>query len=153
MSLHDGVYYIEDVRRDRLSPHGVELMVTNTAKQDGKKVRIRIPQDPAQAGKFQVRYYTTQLAGWMIHAEQETGDKVTRADPFSSQAEVGNVKLVKGDWNDTFLDELCMFPGGAHDDQVDAATGGFRALTSGTTGIIDFYRQQIEARSATQPAS
>jgi predicted phage terminase large subunit-like protein len=153
MSLCDGVYYIEDVRRDRLSPHGVELMITNTAKQDGKGVRIRFPQDPAQAGKFQVRYYVTQLAGWMLHIEQETGDKVTRADPFSSQAEVGNVKLVKGAWNEDFLSEIAIFPGGAHDDQVDAATGAFRALTSGTTGIIDFYRQQIAARDAARDAA
>jgi predicted phage terminase large subunit-like protein len=148
MSLSGGVYYIEDVRRERLSPHGVEQLIVNTAKQDGKGLRVRLPQDPAQAGKFQVRYFVTQLAGWMLHVEQETGDKVTRAMPFASQAEVGNVKLVKGDWNDSFLAEISMFPGGSHDDQVDSATGAFRALTSGTTGIIDFYKSQLDQRAA-----
>jgi predicted phage terminase large subunit-like protein len=40
------------------------------------------------------------------------------------------VKLLEGPWNQGFIDELCAFPNGAHDDQVDAATAAFRALVS-----------------------
>jgi Resolvase, N terminal domain len=46
----------------------------------------------------------------------------------TAQCEHGFVKLVAGDWNQTFVDELCAFPNGAHDDQVDAASSAFRAL-------------------------
>jgi predicted phage terminase large subunit-like protein len=38
------------------------------------------------------------------------------------------VKIVEGDWNNSFIDELCSFPNSAHDDQVDAASAAFRAL-------------------------
>ena len=38
------------------------------------------------------------------------------------------VKLIEAKWNDTFVEELCAFPNGAHDDQVDAAAAAFRAL-------------------------
>jgi predicted phage terminase large subunit-like protein len=38
------------------------------------------------------------------------------------------VKIVEGDWNKSFIDELCSFPNSAHDDQVDAASAAFRAL-------------------------
>jgi hypothetical protein len=42
--------------------------------------------------------------------------------------EHGFVKLVESAWNKAFIDELCAFPAGAHDDQVDAASAAFRAL-------------------------
>jgi predicted phage terminase large subunit-like protein len=38
------------------------------------------------------------------------------------------VRLVEGPWNQAFVEELCAFPSGAHDDQVDAASAAFRAL-------------------------
>src|ERR1700757_5162763 len=28
-------------------------------------------------------------------------------------------------WNESFLEELCLFPGAPHDDQVDALSGAF----------------------------
>ena len=64
-----------------------------------------------------------------MRSERESGDKGTRAEPFAAPCEAGNVKLVKGEWNDAFLSEMTSFPSGAHDDQVDAASGAFRELT------------------------
>jgi predicted phage terminase large subunit-like protein len=53
---------------------------------------------------------------------------VTRAGPFRAQAEARNVKLVRGSWNATYLAELCSFPTGQHDDQVDASSAAFNEL-------------------------
>ena len=33
--------------------------------------------------------------------------------------EAGNVYLVKGEWNQAFMDEIEAFPSGKNDDQVD----------------------------------
>jgi predicted phage terminase large subunit-like protein len=63
-----------------------------------------------------------------VSTEREQGDKEYRADPFAAQCEHGFVKLVESDWNKDFVEELCAFPKGAHDDQVDAASAAFRAL-------------------------
>ena len=30
--------------------------------------------------------------------------------------------LVRGAWNEAFLEEVCRFPNGPHDDQVDAVS-------------------------------
>ncbi len=133
MSESRGVYYIEDVRRDRKSPAGVEAMVTNTASQDGKQVKIRIPQDPGAAGKSTAAHMVKLLPGYDIRAEIETGSKEVRATPLSAQAEAGNVKLVRGAWNEAFIDEVTVFPNGAHDDQVDAASGAFASLLTLST--------------------
>ena len=50
---------------------------------------------------------------------------------LAAQTERGNVALLRGHWNAPFLDEAYAFPDGAHDDQVDAATGAFNALSIG----------------------
>ena len=68
------------------------------------------PQDPGQAGKFQAAYLAGQLRGYSVSSEREEGDKERRADPFAAQCEHGFVKIVEGDWNKSFIDELCCFP-------------------------------------------
>lgn len=124
-----GMFYIEDVERDRKSPRGVEMMIMNRASQDGMLVKISLPQDPGQAGKAQVNYLTSKLAGYQVISERETGDKVTRASAASAQAQAQNIKLVRGPWNESFITELVNFPNpNGHDDQVDALSGAMNLL-------------------------
>lgn len=124
----EGIFYVEDVIRFRGSPGKVDQALKNTTSQDGYMVRIDIPQDPGQAGKAQVKYYARLLAGYNVRSSPETGSKETRAEPYSAQAEAGNVKLVRGLWNDDYLDELTMFPFSDFKDQVDASSRAFSAL-------------------------
>jgi predicted phage terminase large subunit-like protein len=128
-----GLYYIDSVERDRLSPDGVERMIVNTAVQDGKDVAIRIPQDPAAGGKAWAGAIIRRLAGYNARQERPVGSKEARATPVAAQAEAGNVKLVKGAWNETFFDEVCTFPAASHDDQVDAMSDAFDHLVTTST--------------------
>ena len=121
----DGRYIIADMRRRRGGPDEVENLITSTAEMDGHTVRVGIPQDPGQAGKQQVLYLTRRLAGYTVESSPESGDKATRAGPFASQVNVGNVIMLRGDWNASYLDELASFPGGVKDDQVDASSRAF----------------------------
>ena len=56
------------------------------------------------------------------------GDKVSRAQPLAARAEQGMVTLIRGAWVKAFLDEICAFPGGPHDDWVDSASGGLQMI-------------------------
>lgn len=124
----DGVFYIEDVRHDRLGPAGVERLIVTTASQDGTACTVRLPQDPGAAGKAYAATLITKLAGYPVKAIAPTGDKQTRATPAAAQAEAGNIKILRGPWNEAFLNEVCTFPSGSHDDQVDALADAINEL-------------------------
>jgi predicted phage terminase large subunit-like protein len=134
---NDRVFYVEDVRRDRWSPAEVEKNLKNTASQDGQAVTIRMPQDPGSAGKSDAETKVKLLAGYSAVVKPVTGDKATRAKPASAQAEAGNVKLLRGPWNELFLDEVCGFPNATFDDQVDAFADALNELALGSSYTLD----------------
>lgn len=129
-----GGFVIHGCRRFRGTPMEVETAILQQASLDGKDVIVGLPQDPGQAGKAQADQFVRKLAGYRVKVVRPTGDKATRAMPLAAQAEAGNVEiLVTGDpaidsWVQPFLDEMCLFPAGGHDDQVDAASDAFNEL-------------------------
>jgi predicted phage terminase large subunit-like protein len=143
-----GLWVIEDVIRVRMRPEGVERAILATAETDPRGTRIVLPQDPGQAGKAQADSYAQKLSRYDIRFERETGDKVTRAQPFSAQCEAGNVAIVRGCPNvEPFLQALEAFPDeGVHDDDVDAASGAYVALQDLTT--MGAYIQAIKKASS-----
>lgn len=128
-----GVFYVEDVRKMRVSAHRVETAIVTTAGQDGKAVQIGWMQDPGSAGKGEAEALGRALVGYHFKYAPATGDKATRASPVSSQAEAGNIKIVRGPWNEDFLLELENFcgDGKSHDDQVDGLSGAFEMIIAG----------------------
>ena len=129
--LEDDSYIVAHAMRRTLAAADVRKLTKNTAETDRatyKSVKIRLPQDPGQAGKEQAQSYVKHLAGHAVKIERVTGDKVTRAEPFSAQWQAGNVKVLAGDWNEEYFAELEAFPEGGHDDQVDASSDAFNEL-------------------------
>lgn len=126
-----GYFWVLDVIRRQYSPGKVETLITNTAKHDGKNVVVGLEQDPGQAGKMEANYLAKKLAGYKVKIVPATTAKETRAKPFSSQCESGNVKIVDGAWNKPYLSTLENFPTpNGHDDDVDASSGAFNVLVT-----------------------
>jgi predicted phage terminase large subunit-like protein len=126
----EGFYVIEHVKRDRLDPDGVETMIRQTAELDGKEPAVRIEQDPGQAGKAQIDNYRRYvLPGWDFDgAPTDSKNKITRFRPFAAQVGGGNIYMVRGAWNQDYLDELLLFPDGLFKDQADATSGAYNHL-------------------------
>jgi len=141
-ALPNNRWLIADVVRFQGSPDEVEATLIATANRDGANCRIKIPQDPGQAGKSQSQYFTRQLAGYSITSAPVTGDKTIRAEPIASQINVGNVDMLRAEWNHKFIDELRVFPFGKHDDQVDALADAFAQSLQSNHGLLDFYKSQ-----------
>jgi predicted phage terminase large subunit-like protein len=123
----NGVYYIIDIRRMRGNPAEVEALIKQTSDlQLDKDAKTVMEQEPGSSGVDTIdRYNREVLKGKTFYGLKTTGPKAERAAPVASAAEAGNIKLVRGTWNNAFLDELEGFPIGEHDDQVDALSGAF----------------------------
>jgi predicted phage terminase large subunit-like protein len=125
-----GMYVVVDVKRVQFRPGARETLIKNTASQDGRATVVGLFQDPAAAGVTDLHATVTMLAGYSIEHAVVSGDKVTMASPCAAQAEVGNIKVLRAEWNEDFLAELHAFPTrGIPDDQVDGLTGAFNTIT------------------------
>jgi len=139
----DGSFLIEGCDRFRGSPMEVERSILGRAATDPDGTFVRITKDPGQAGVAQAEQYMRKLAGYSAIVKPASGDKATRATPLAAQAEAGNVFILRtGDpdrdaWINPFLDELGLFPAGAHDDQVDAAADALNELALGSTYTLE----------------
>ena len=127
----DGMYYVEDVRRGQWSAGQRDSVMKQTASMDGKAVHIWTEQEPGSGGKESAQSTIKMLAGYVVKSEGSSGAKEVRAEPFAAQCEAGNVCLIEGPWNAEYIDELCAFPNGKYNDQVDASSGAFNKLSFG----------------------
>lgn len=150
MCVSEGVYYICDMRHIRGTPNTVERLILQTAKIDGKNVDIYIEQEPGSSGVKVIADYVRLLAGYTMRGDKKQGGdgKEIRANPLSSQAEAGNVRIVNGTWISEFLDELEAFPHGGHDDMVDAASGAFHMLSGSQDGYFRYISNRYDAMKA-----
>jgi predicted phage terminase large subunit-like protein len=127
--LKDKSFIVLDVKRGRWSTEKREQIIRQTAEADGRRCRIGIEQEPGSGGKESADATIKNLSGYMAHKDRPTGDKAQRADPYSVQVNVGNVKILQGAWNADYLEELKNFPQSTYKDQTDASSGAFATLT------------------------
>lgn len=132
-----GRYVVLDVINRRMSAADVRQCILTTAAADRAawgNVRIRLNQDPGQAGKDQAQQYMKLLSGYPVSIVRESGTKQARAEPFSAQwqglsgAERGNVDILEADWNAGYLAQLESFPEGRYKDMADASATAFSEL-------------------------
>lgn len=134
--LADGRFCIEDVRKGQYSAANREKMIKNTADMDAEAHEeaptIWVEQEPGSGGKESADYTIRNLAGYTAKADKLTGkgSKEIRAEPYAAQVEIGNVLLVRGEWNREFIEEHRHFPQGKFADQVDASAGAFSKLVA-----------------------
>jgi predicted phage terminase large subunit-like protein len=129
----DPSYYVLDVIRGRWSPAQRDAIIRQTAERDGPGVPVVIEEEGGSAGKSQSLSLSRLLSGYRLVPVRPTGDKATRAAPFASQVENGNVRVFRGSWNIEYFDELQSFPDplAFHDDMVDASAYAFNHLIEG----------------------
>jgi predicted phage terminase large subunit-like protein len=126
----NGIYYVENVTKGQWGALQRERVVKQTAESDGKNVAIVIEQEPGSGGKESAENTIRMLAGYNVRADRATGDKFERMQPMSAQAEAGNVKIVRGPWNEEYLAELhATEPNAPFVDQADASAGAFNMVT------------------------
>lgn len=112
-------YIIERMRAEPDTEHGIE------AAMHGQAVVQDLRRD-ADLGRFAFRQVNVR------------GDKLTRALAWLNLAEEGKLRLVRGPWIDGFVDEVCRFPHGRHDDQIDAISIAVEMLSVKRPSLVSF---------------
>ena len=126
-------YWILDVQRGQWSSEVREANIKQTAEMDSKKIEVGIEQEPGSGGKESAEMTVKNLAGWIVRVDKPSGSgssKTLRAAPFSVQVNIGNVSMVRADWNAPLISELRFWPNSKYKDQGDACSGAFNMLTS-----------------------
>lgn len=124
-----GNFFIEDIKRDQLSPSQVEALVQKTAVEDGTEVDIGIEQEPGSSGIALVEHFQlTVLPEFKVEAIPVVKNKILRAQPLLAGAEMGKVFMLRAKWNQQYVREFDTFPG-EYDDQVDTTSAAYTKLT------------------------
>lgn len=124
----NGEYWVLHVRRGQWDSARREAIIRQTAELDGKDVIIGVEQEPGSGGKESVEATKRKLEGFTVRADRPTGDKVLRADAFSTAVNDGIVHVIPDTWTHDYIEELSMFPMGKFKDQVDSSSGAYGML-------------------------
>ena len=99
--------------------------IPNHIEASGVKVSLTLVE-PKASGKSIVQILRTEAK--INIAEIKTkfvnSSKIENARSCSSYIEGGRVILVKGSWNDAFLQQIATFPNGKHDEHIDLTCYG-----------------------------
>ena len=135
----NGIVYIMDATAEQIDPARTDATMLNVAKQDGKDVSIRFEQEGGASGKRDAVHIVTGLSGFDARGIRPQGDKITRAKPLAAQAFAGNVKLLRGSWNERWLNHMHGQPDLDHDDEMDAASGMYVEMDGAVEVIESLY--------------
>jgi predicted phage terminase large subunit-like protein len=97
--------------------------------------RSRVRFEPKASGKSmrQMVNSETDLSATEIKSKLIQEGKEARIQTAAPRVESGKVVLVKGNWNDGFVNQICSFPNAPHDEYVDLI--GY---------ICDYYDSRIK---------
>lgn len=131
----NGRYVIADVINKQMNASDVRKTIKLTAQADRaayKRVRIRLPKDPGQAGKEQAESYIKFLSGFDVTAVAESGSKRGQSRAYGRTWQAGNFDIMYGEWNEAYLTQLENFPDGKFKDMVDASANAFAEIETKT---------------------
>jgi len=83
----------------------------------GPSSSVRI--EPKASGKSVVQTMKRDTNLNVVETPTPKDDKKTRLSAAAPKVEAGRVYLVRGPWNEEFVDEVCGFPNKVHDEYVD----------------------------------
>jgi predicted phage terminase large subunit-like protein len=124
----DWHYYVLDVARRQLEWGDVTGFLADTMLTDGPEVLQGIEEAGYMSRAVQDLNADHRLRQYAIYGYPVDKDKVTRALPVAAKFAAAQISPVQAFWNRDYIEELCSFPNGAHDDQVDATSGAWSML-------------------------
>ncbi len=132
--------FIADVRRGRWDTPTVTRKVLETAQEDGPEVAVAIEQAHFALAVIQDLSRNPEFARFPLIKIPIAGrDKETRSRGWRARLGNGEVYLVRGAWNEQYIDECLRFTNEKTntDDQIDGTSVAFEAVFKTTGGITE----------------
>jgi predicted phage terminase large subunit-like protein len=133
-SFQNDRFVIHDIVHGKMEYPDLRKKIIETAQRDGSDTVICVEEAGQQRGFIDDLKRLDELRPYTIMAQKPEGDKLNRAMPWASRAQLGNVLVCRGMWNKDFFDECNDFTADdshVHDDQIDAVSGAYQMLCSG----------------------
>ena len=111
--------YITNWTAKRLEFPDLCAFIPSHVREHGYNDSSLIRVEPKASGLSLIQQLTKETNLNITASENPVNDKVTRAAAITAKCEAGRVKLIRGAWNEAFLNELCGFPRMKHDEAVD----------------------------------
>jgi predicted phage terminase large subunit-like protein len=123
---------LNDVRRVKMAYPDLRRYIIRTAQEDGPTIILAFEKAGQQQAMIDDFRRDPNLRRYVIRAERPRGDKLGRALPWISQAELRNMVVCRGNWNRNYFEECDAFngTGSKRDDQIDAVSGAYNVLTN-----------------------
>lgn len=120
--------YVLHAIAQQLSPSDSDDLIVAIARQDSWDTLVRWEEEGGSAGKHVTSYLKERLYEFDANGIKPSTDKLSRAKPVASEAKQGKIKILKGIWNNEFLDALHGFDGTPQpliNDYTDALSGAY----------------------------
>lgn len=131
-------YQVQDMKHGKLHWPDLKLLIMATAELDGPEVVVILEEAGQQIGYVDELNAEPRMQNYVILGQAPVGNKLSRCMRWASRAKRGQVKFLRGEWNGSTINEACAFTNDdshAHDDQLDAISGGYQHFNSEQAGI------------------
>jgi predicted phage terminase large subunit-like protein len=135
--------YILDLQVLQVKGGDVINPIKGCAMVDGLSTKIRFELEGGASGKIVEESFTNELQKldprYDIRAIKPDKSKLQRALPLATQARLGYVYLIRGDWNGEFLSAAESFDGLRRprvNDIIDSATGAFEQVSNPANAVM-----------------
>lgn len=119
---HNGDYIIRAAEAVHLEFPELMRAIPTFAFQNGYTRRSIIEIEPKASGKSLVQTIRKETRLNVKEGVPPAKDKISRVNDTSPVMEAGRVKLIRGAWNEAYLQQLSTFPNAKFDDLVDVTT-------------------------------
>lgn len=117
--MEGGFMYVVNAEEQYMEFPDLEGYIPVYAKNNGYTHRSTIKVEPKASGKSIVQKLKLIPGFNILEGRTPTDDKVTRTTSISPSCEAGKVRLIRGAWNENFLNQVGAFPNASHDDMLD----------------------------------
>ena len=157
----DGTLYIADIERRKGQWPDIQNLIAECMERDGAETMVGVEAFGFQMAAVQDLFSNAASLRVPLTPLTPRGDKKQKASAWAARARAGKLRLVKGHWNKEFIAECVEFPGGRHDDQVDAVSLAMELLYRHAGGMkteelplspftYDFYEKATRQEHETE---